>query len=71
MTFLLSVVEIPLESNQLAYEENNIPEVIQLTNTLLKNIPVHLHEQSEKFYHAIIHLSYYYFLKGKPKYSNK
>ncbi|MFA8450315.1 MAG: AAA family ATPase [Bacteroidales bacterium] len=43
-----------------AFIANNIEEVIRLTNRLFKNLPYQLHDRTEKFYHAVIHLMYYY-----------
>ncbi|NME71316.1 ATP-binding protein [Flammeovirga aprica] len=43
-----------------AFESNSISEVIRLTNVMLKNLPSHIHPNSEPFYHAVLHLTFYY-----------
>ncbi|MCG8475688.1 MAG: ATP-binding protein, partial [Cytophagales bacterium] len=43
-----------------AFEANDIERVMYLTNVMLKNVPYQIHEQTERFYHAIVHLMYFF-----------
>lgn len=43
-----------------AFDVNDITEVIRLTNVMLKDIPYHIHPNTEAFYHAVVHLTYLY-----------
>ncbi|WNJ16975.1 AAA family ATPase [Pontibacter sp. G13] len=43
-----------------AFTQGDLDEVMNLTGQMLSQLPYHLHSQTEKFYHAVIHLVYYY-----------
>lgn len=43
-----------------AFQVGDIKEVIRLINVMLKNIPYHIHPNTEGFYHAVVHLLFYY-----------
>jgi hypothetical protein len=43
-----------------AFRDNNPEQIILLLNRVLKDLPYQLHEKREKFYHAVVHLVFYY-----------
>ena len=43
-----------------AFIKNDLEKVRSVINSLLKNIPYQLFEKTEAFYHAIIHLTFFY-----------
>lgn len=43
-----------------AFDKENLSEVIRLINVMLKSIPYHIHPNTEAFYHAVVHLTFYY-----------
>ncbi|WNJ16974.1 AAA family ATPase [Pontibacter sp. G13] len=43
-----------------AFNVQDLDTAMNLTGQMLSQLPYHLHSQTEKFYHAIIHLVYYY-----------
>ena len=43
-----------------AFEADDLDKVIMQTKLLLKNLPYQVHGKEEMFYHAILHLTYYY-----------
>ncbi|GAA4821228.1 ATP-binding protein [Algivirga pacifica] len=43
-----------------AFRDHNLEQVKICLQVMLANLPYHLHEKTEKFYHAVVHLTFYY-----------
>ncbi len=43
-----------------ALRQGNVDELVEVLNGLLQNLPYHLHEKTERFYHIVIHLFFDY-----------
>ncbi len=43
-----------------AFKANDLELAMNLSNQLFRSLPHQLHDKSERFYHAIIHLTYFY-----------